>query len=988
MTDPKLVTLLDLPPEILVHILRSLTTSSFVQLIMTCHQLFDLAAASRNVVLHHLHQVPGIKLGLEDQILSTRALFRILRQRAAASLYGAHFRADCADLRFQNGTLDPTASCLTESTEDIHFSLVIKESHVVRHYSAGGALEDYTPPYRHGDGKPVQVAHWNGNTSVLYERLTSRDALRGKSNDLSRFSPETRRSSTHDESIFDPATDRTYFLVHYKSHDRPDLFYIPPTHGVLPYLRRPVSQDLVPLRLAIHSRLKCAILWGEPIKSDSGASKTYVVNTKSSTSQVVLYTCDRRPASLEESFFNPTLLYPVQCPSRSDAASLTRSTFEKNTEYLSRYRPRSIAFNEGGRNLKLYRAGSITPYAILPSSVTSRREPFRHFARLKNEVHIGLSDFKIESPFFGQHTFDPPRRTEDEQQPRECLNVYLHLASSQPGFPPTYESDTGYADLYIVQNRITTDEDDCEHVTDLHDTGHLPYDELRVVARLWGWHSSLLTNSSLTAVDSVCASPKGTRIAIACWDKILIWPLHPEIFCEEWVSEERRRSIDVDHTSVVSDDSTSTDPLVVPPGIVIGNAHAESAGGHDSGTASTTSSEDNNATNNPESDSQPAMVKATKFYNLVKHPSFGEIVELRPIVLKLPGSAIARKLIWTSANKESFDQRAPELSGDLSGVGDHDDDRLSVLSRACESINAGDGGRGVTGRTAAEDDTSVLVRLTEAECLDQGPGCSSEETRELAASDVKLESLVEGSLRYEPSVLRDVAEVSSPSPREDPNAKREDQDAQTGVDQRPPVEHHTNPSMKDATEKPTTSENVMFSDCGPFIPQTTVQESTTTLALPPDQEEVQQSEAEVNHPQDFDDNENFNLDFTTLDNTDVLHNFDFDSFLKTANEDAFNFDHFLDSHPVASGQLVGAAVRDQSPAHNYLESRPPSPLEIRNRPWRKSEHVRHQLGRREKPKRDSEDELVVLTDRGVQVWNLGVWGKGRRGRRWLDEKLN
>ena len=36
--------------------------------------------------------------------------------------------------------------------------------------------------------------------------------------------------------------------------------------------------------------------------------------------------------------------------------------------------------------------------------------------------------------------------------------------------------------------------------------------------------------------------------------------------------------------------------------------------------------------------------------------------------------------------------------------------------------------------------------------------------------------------------------------------------------------------------------------------------------------------------------ETFNLDFSTLDNTDVLENFDFDSFLETTTDDAFNFD--------------------------------------------------------------------------------------------------
>lgn len=35
--------------------------------------------------------------------------------------------------------------------------------------------------------------------------------------------------------------------------------------------------------------------------------------------------------------------------------------------------------------------------------------------------------------------------------------------------------------------------------------------------------------------------------------------------------------------------------------------------------------------------------------------------------------------------------------------------------------------------------------------------------------------------------------------------------------------------------------------------------------------------------------ESFNLDFSTLENADVLENFDFDSFLNTTGDDGFNF---------------------------------------------------------------------------------------------------
>ena len=666
MASTRSLTLLGLPSEILVHILRDLTTPSFIQTILTCHQLFDSAATSREVILHHLRQVPGIKLGLEDHALTTTALFLILRQRAASSLYGANFHADCEDLRFQNGTLDATASCLANEIGSVDGSLVMKETHVVRHYNTGGTLESHTPPYVYADGKPVQVVHWKGTTSILYERLAASSIPCEKCNERSSFHPD---GGSLDDKAIGPVTDTKYYLVHHKSHmnDRPNLFHIPTPNGGLSTARGQATRNIIPLRLTIHNRLKCAILWGELVKSGSSVRICHVVNSKSSTTQVILYTCDRLPAPLDESHdLEAVVLYPIQRPAKIDEASPTPSALDRNIEYLSQYRPRSIAFVEGGRHLKLYRAGSVAPYAILPSTVATSRAGLRshdqRFSRLRNDVHIGLNTFKIETPFFGQHTFDLSRHSEDEQHIRECLNVFLHLAASRTGFLPSNASDTGHSDLYIVQNRITTDEVDCEHVVDLDDTGRVPYDELRVVARLWGWNSSLLANSTLTAIDSVCVSPKGTRIAIACWDRILVWPLHPEIFCEAWVAEERDGS-ENDEVSVVSDETTPEDPPIGPPGVVIDNGQADNGNDENSDTASSVSNSDDHTP------TQAAMVKATKFYDLVRHPSFGYIVELRPIVLKLPGDAIARKLLWSSAGQGGFRRAHLRYCGRFIGYG-------------------------------------------------------------------------------------------------------------------------------------------------------------------------------------------------------------------------------------------------------------------------------------------------------------------------------
>ena len=79
--------------------------------------------------------------------------------------------------------------------------------------------------------------------------------------------------------------------------------------------------------------------------------------------------------------------------------------------------------------------------------------------------------------------------------------------------------------------------------------------------------------------------------------------------------------------------------------------------------------------------------------------------------------------------------------------------------------------------------------------------------------------------------------------------------------------------------------------------QTTPAPANATIPAAPaqpmqqQQNQMPQQDMSQNAAYDFTSaDNNFNLDFSTLDNTDVLENFDFDSFLNTSNDDAFNFE--------------------------------------------------------------------------------------------------
>lgn len=123
-----------LPAEILQRILHFASTPTFLQLILVNRKLFNVAGESREVILHHLRHLPGLKLGLSDHCITTTDLFLILRQRAASNLYGTNFTADCMRFAFSNhAQLNPHASSLAMGTDGYpELSMVVKNDSSIR----------------------------------------------------------------------------------------------------------------------------------------------------------------------------------------------------------------------------------------------------------------------------------------------------------------------------------------------------------------------------------------------------------------------------------------------------------------------------------------------------------------------------------------------------------------------------------------------------------------------------------------------------------------------------------------------------------------------------------------------------------------------------------------------------------------------------------------------------------------------------------------
>lgn len=83
--------LLELPLEILQLIFWHLDVATVYTSLLTCKK-FVQAATSRRVILRHLQNLPGLRLGFEH--MSTSQLWNLFRKRAAESLCGAGVLAD------------------------------------------------------------------------------------------------------------------------------------------------------------------------------------------------------------------------------------------------------------------------------------------------------------------------------------------------------------------------------------------------------------------------------------------------------------------------------------------------------------------------------------------------------------------------------------------------------------------------------------------------------------------------------------------------------------------------------------------------------------------------------------------------------------------------------------------------------------------------------------------------------------------------------
>jgi hypothetical protein len=213
-----------------------------------------------------------------------------------------------------------------------------------------------------------------------------------------------------------------------------------------------------------------------------------------------------------DAYSQHTQLYPPV--PKKDVDQPLSSTIQFELPLALQPPPLRVVFCESGQKLKCYAAGYPVPSFRLNSVGVAASDE-----SAIGKVYIGKCGFLVDNPFYGEHeTFD-----DDRTGTCRCTSSYLALGTTT-NFGTLDKSRLAAC---IIRARRTSDHDVFCPLVNL-DTDVTRSFDTEVVGRLWGYNQAPV--SSLPGI--VAYSRNGTRIAVADWDKILIWALNGKVLVD------------------------------------------------------------------------------------------------------------------------------------------------------------------------------------------------------------------------------------------------------------------------------------------------------------------------------------------------------------------------------------------------------------------------------------------------------------------------
>lgn len=956
---------LNLPDELLTQILLNSSTPTFIQLTRTCKKFFSLAGQHRKVILHHLDRIPGEKTKFKDDSLDNQQLFLLLRQRASNVLTGANFTANLHEYIARDVPIDPEASSVGGLDADyVRMALCFRDSADIRQYTSHCAIKEKIKQISAPGTTILKLVQWGRFVSVLCcspvrkndDFSDASDSERSESEtemlDKRPFSPTAnarlQRAAKHakprgDRVIGIMKIDQRYQVIHFDVYTMEDsqIFEIIP------------PPDMIPRDFTVQSNSLCAILWD---KSTLGQRPT-------EDATVVTYTIDSR---MDDVVYEQKTVWPKSGkPARTDADS--------DDEDAPEDLPERISFFKDGRRIKMYDAGGVVPYQIFSTSTTQ----YDQYASTNIISFDGFS-VHVDTPFFGTHT----TQLDEINQQSYCFQHHLCLGVA------TLNLSNGAADdqvkvLCILRSHNRYYPEGCEHRVSLSRMTHVSANNSTIVARLWGWEE---THSNFSGKDIVAVSPGGTRIAIAMWNKILVYPLNPKVLCDEVVV-----------------DSSDDEPTKLKK-------------------------------KKKKKAKKTWETACTDYYHRPKNGNFlgWRVAEIRPIVLDL-GGAVAHKMSWSPAKGPVTDTEetpsAPIKDGDDAEGEPEKEDDVSADSNANQAVASG-----------AVIDQVVDIDASGTENAPPPPVVSSIESQDLTQDNAL--STVEPSsdlpnVEFVPTLPQLVIETSNSTVHNDtqPTTTEPSDEVHTGQvsplePQSPtqPIKDKENPhslstlgTSAPSSPPPTLGLFTNSLSSNPFslygMPNNPLNSQSSKPSTRKKEKGPELSGGDVNGLTQLEKKFQSALSLGNLDDN-MGHDHSPFAPPSSINKSGYNSSYLAteaamgvnpvttkDSTepgsaavvPVTNNVIVNAQeqpTNEPSPPETNLLAKPeandeedvatnhsknPSDTTILSHNIQ-NDSDENELKTSKRKKRITEDELIVLTDRGIQVWNLGARAKGKRKR--------
>ncbi|PGG96689.1 hypothetical protein GX51_07688 [Blastomyces parvus] len=526
--------ILNLPPELLQSVFDYSSVTNCLQAAYTCRTLFAVLSNYRKGLLYQLSQLPSPLSTLstinvassssgsygsnELATKSTAELFLLLRRRAAQQLRGANFHANQCTYTFGEDTpkIDTLASAIGPNHGDPNVALVQKGVPKVFLYliSRGqmlprGVLEPvFVCP---GNVEVIKVIFGeDGNTiSVLQRFMPFPGAKReekgpqgvGENGTANEDGQTTRNKHPFEEEAMKPYQEESTQLVHYQRR-KPGSRYSRVTISAFPG-----QDEYRPLAIAIDNQHLVAISWQHKQDLDRRMiilHATYGDETEEDVElaykvyndNIIIHEDGTMP--YDNRYQRPRNVGPIE--------PIIQMAFNDNATQLLYYHPSSTIY------------GHFQRIGVEAGSMKNTSGFLRNSCWVKyyntnvDDVQEDDLKFTIAIPFFSTHetrSHDPTREL--------CHWKYLALG--------TAIDKHGELVACILMAEAQCRSSHCLHIENL-DRGRR-FDNWRVVARLAGYSTSM---NSLPGI--VATSPRATRLAIANWKTITVWPLDPRAIIE------------------------------------------------------------------------------------------------------------------------------------------------------------------------------------------------------------------------------------------------------------------------------------------------------------------------------------------------------------------------------------------------------------------------------------------------------------------------